>query len=495
MRDLEMLEQLKRNIDRISHLLTEGSEKEEEANEIIRSVNALLEGYEEEYIDFQLICDHLEVTLFVTDKQGKIRYVNPSYLKKTGLTEEELIGENAIEMNRQNLMQCDVIPDVLREEKPVNGIGYVPEKDYRGFISGVPVKENGQIKYVITTDWDVYSIMEMQNLLQSLKRGNGSGKNAEPVLEDTADDQLLYISDQMRRVLTIAKTVAKTDVAVLITGETGTGKEVLSNVVFQNSARSEKPFIKINCAAIPQELLESELFGYEEGAFTGAKKGGKKGAFEEANGGTLLLDEIGELPFQVQAKLLRALQENEITRVGGSKPIKLDIRIIAATNRDLLQEIKEGKFREDLYYRLNIMPLALPPLRERQEDIPYIAGQFLEEFNEKYGRETVMDPDVIYLFRSYEWPGNIREMRNLMERMVILSTDGRITKDEVENILQVRSDTHDHGEQSLKEAVAQLETLMIKNAISECGSKNKAAAVLGVDHSTLVRKCQKYGIE
>lgn len=299
----------------------------------------------------------------------------------------------------------------------------------------------------------------------------------------------------MRKVITVARTVAKTDATVLITGETGTGKEVLSNVIVRSSRRADKPFIKVNCAAIPEELLESELFGYEEGAFTGAKKGGKKGAFEEAEGGTILLDEIGELPFQVQAKLLRVLQENEITRIGGQKTIPLDIRIIAATNRNLRHEIREGRFREDLYYRLNILPLEIPPFRERPEDIPFLAGHFLEEFNRKYGRETIMDPDVMRIFRGYSWPGNVRELRNLAERLVVLSVDGRITKEEVQRILEIRDDVPESKGQTLKEAVAQLEALMIRNALDEYGSKNRAAAALGIDHSTLIRKCRKYQLD
>lgn len=193
--------------------------------------------------------------------------------------------------------------------------------------------------------------------------------------------------------------------------------------------------------------------------------------------------------------MLRVLQENEITRIGGQKTIPLDIRIIAATNRNLRHEIREGRFREDLYYRLNILPLEIPPLRERPEDIPFLAGHFLEEFNRKYGRETIMDPDVMRIFRGYSWPGNVRELRNLAERLVVLSVDGRITKEEVQRILEIRDDVPESKGQTLKEAVAQLEALMIRNALDEYGSKNRAAAALGIDHSTLIRKCRKYQLD
>lgn len=209
--------------------------------------------------------------------KGDILYVNPSYLKKTGLKREELIGSNAIRLNYENKMQCEVIPEVLQKKKPMSGIGYVISTDYRGFISGIPVKEGEKIRYVVTTDWDTYTIMELENFLKGLKQGKNFSGNAEAEPEEDDDDTVLYVSDQMRKVITVARTVAKTDATVLITGETGTGKEVLSNVIVRSSRRADKPFIKVNCAAIPEELLESELFGYEEGAFTGAKKGRKKG--------------------------------------------------------------------------------------------------------------------------------------------------------------------------------------------------------------------------
>lgn len=494
MQGLELTKDLENCLEKLKGL-SEQKSSFREYTQILAEMEELLHRYEEEYIDFRLICDHLEMTIFVTDDKGDILYVNPSYLKKTGLKREELIGSNAIRLNYENKMQCEVIPEVLQKKKPMSGIGYVISTDYRGFISGIPVKEGEKIRYVVTTDWDTYTIMELENFLKGLKQGKNLSGNAEAEPEEDDDDTVLYVSDQMRKVITVARTVAKTDATVLITGETGTGKEVLSNVIVRSSRRADKPFIKVNCAAIPEELLESELFGYEEGAFTGAKKGGKKGAFEEAEEGTILLDEIGELPFQVQAKLLRVLQENEITRIGGQKTIPLDIRIIAATNRNLRHEIREGRFREDLYYRLNILPLEIPPLRERPEDIPFLAGHFLEEFNRKYGRETIMDPDVMRIFRGYSWPGNVRELRNLAERLVVLSVDGRITKEEVQRILEIRDDVPESKGQTLKEAVAQLEALMIRNALDEYGSKNRAAAALGIDHSTLIRKCRKYQLD
>lgn len=229
--------------------------------------------------------------------------------------------------------------------------------------------------------------------------------------------------------------------------------------------------------------------------FTGAKRGGKKGAFEEADGGTILLDEIGELPFQVQAKLLRVLQESEITRVGGQKPIKLDIRVIAATNRNLLDEIRQGNFREDLYYRLNIIQIRIPALRERKEDIPFLVGRFLEQYNDKYHKQITLESGVLSMLTRYEWPGNIRELKNLMERLVIVCMNGSISTLDVNNAIRVENmPYHELSGGTLKEMVSKFEKQLMEDAIQTHRSKTAAAEALGVDRTTFLKKCQRYGI-
>ncbi len=231
----------------------------------------------------------------------------------------------------------------------------------------------------------------------------------------------------MQKVYELIKKISDTDATILIEGESGTGKELIAKTIHYNSSRGQNPFIPFNCAAIPRDLLESELFGHERGAFTGAINT-RIGRFERANGGTILLDEIGELHPSFQVKLLRVLQEREFERVGGSKTIKVDVRILAATNKNLEEETKSGNFREDLFYRLNVIPLHIPPLRERQEDIPVLTDYFIQYFSRKRKRETVrIDQEVMDLFRQYPWPGNVREMENLIERMVILNDDELIT--------------------------------------------------------------------
>ena len=445
-------------------------------------------------IDFKRICDNLKTTLFISDAEGRTLYVNPAYLEKSGLREEDLLGKTIYELQEQRVIQCDIIPRILSEGDPINDIGYVIPTDYRAFVAGIPIRDgDGKIVNVLTTDWDVTSIMELESRIKRLKIGR-TGESCQGSSKEYPGDEMLYVSDEMRELMILAKTVAQTDVAILITGETGTGKELLSDIIVKAGRRANKPFVKINCAAIPNELIESELFGYEEGAFTGAIKGGKIGAFEQANGGTLMLDEIGELPYQVQAKLLRALQEREIIRVGGNNPIKLDIRIIAATNRNLQEEIQKGRFREDLYYRLNIIQLRIPPLRERREDIPYLSGVFLEDYCKKYNKHTELASGVLRVLRQYDWPGNVRELKNLIERLVILGGDS-ISVSDVQRMLEDYESGH-WETLTLKDAVARFEQNMILDALKECGgNKSDAADMLGVERTTLVRKCQRYGID
>ncbi|WP_219666709.1 sigma-54 interaction domain-containing protein, partial [Clostridioides difficile] len=302
------------------------------------------------------------------------------------------------------------------------------------------------------------------------------------------------IMDNIKKVV---KRAAASDSSIFINGESGVGKEIIARTIYKYSSRRDKPFIAINCGAIPNELLESEFFGYEEGSFTGAKKKGKKGLFEEANGGTIFLDEIGELPMQMQKKLLRVIQENTITRIGGSKPIKIDVRYISATNishEDLRNNLK---FRQDLYYRLSVIPVKIPPLRERKEDIVPLVNYFLKLYNEKYNREVEVSPKVIELLEEYSWPGNIRELKNIIERFVVLSAKNVIGEDEFNmliNLDMIDNETDDlspivvNGIMNLNDAYKIVDQIMISKAINKYGSITKAAEVIGIYPSTIHRK-------
>ena len=299
--------------------------------------------------------------------------------------------------------------------------------------------------------------------------------------------------------MSLAYQAARGDATILILGETGVGKELVARYIHKNSLRNKAPFIKVNTAAIPENLLESELFGYEKGAFTDAKTTGKPGMFELADTGTIFLDEIGDLPLRLQAKLLRVLQDKEVTRIGGTKTQRLDLRIIAATNRDLGELVKKGAFREDVYYRLNVIPLHIPPLRVRKEEIPFLAKHFLAAFNKKYDRSKTLTDPTMEALMQYPWPGNVRELKNLIERWVVIGNDNIITQDlftgHREGRLPHSSTKRSDQEVRLKEALSQLEKLMVSKALVTQGSTRKAARSLGVSQPTIIRKARKYGIE
>lgn len=273
---------------------------------------------------------------------------------------------------------------------------------------------------------------------------------------------------------------------------------MLTNEIHRLSKRTGEPFIRVNCASIPESLIESELFGYEKGAFTGAVKN-KPGMFELANGGTLLLDEIGELPKALQPKLLRVLQEREIMRVGGTKTIPVDVRLIAATNQDLAAMVRSGEFRQDLYYRLNLIPLRIPPLRERAEDIPLLVQHFLDEFNAKYGKKKRVTDTAMQTLKLYQWPGNIRELENLLERLVIIGDETRITSSQISKILTVPEQAVSAGAEvsglGLKELMENYERELLQEALSRYGTTYKAARALRTSQPTVARKAKQYGLE
>lgn len=307
-------------------------------------------------------------------------------------------------------------------------------------------------------------------------------------------------SDSMIRIFMKAKQVAAYPTTILLLGETGVGKEVVSSYIHHNSDRNDKPFIKINCSAIPEPLMEAELFGYERGAFTGAREKGKMGLFELANHGTILLDEIGDMSFALQAKLLRTIQESEIMRVGGTQPIHLDVRIISATSRDIEEMVSAGRFLDALYYRLNVVELQIPPLRERREDIIPLAEFYLQHFCETYKLEREFSPDVRTCFLQYDWPGNVRELRNTVENLVVSAISTVISWEALPTRIArlgrtVPTRTDMPGGISMKAAVEALQREMIQAAVAREGSLRKAAAALEMDATTLCRLAKKLGVE
>lgn len=343
---------------------------------------------------------------------------------------------------------------------------------------------------------------DIEELMITIEKALGYGELKEEVcylreeLGKSLGKPIIGKSQGLQNTLETVNRVAKTNASVLILGESGTGKELIANAIHYNSGRRNKPYIKINCGAIPENLLESELFGYEKGAFTGAASR-KVGRIERANGGTLFLDEVGELPFQLQVKLLRILQEREIDRIGGTEPIKVDVRIIAATNRDLLTMVEEGTFREDLYYRLNVIPIKMPPLRERKEDIPILVNHFLSFYCNEIGRGRIsLQKDAMDKLVEYPWRGNIRELENVIERMVILSDEEVIRscnlprelllKEEINNSYQL-------PEEGIK--LEELERDLLIQALQRTEhNQTKAAKLLGISRHTLIYRMEKFGL-
>ncbi len=302
---------------------------------------------------------------------------------------------------------------------------------------------------------------------------------------------------EMLKLKELINYIARTDATILINGETGCGKEIVAREIHNKSDRKNSPYIKVNCAAIPDSLIESELFGYAKGAFTGAQNKEKLGMFEMANNGTILLDEISEMPIHLQSKLLRVLQEKEIMRVGGAKSIKLDVRVIASTNQDLSQLIQQNKFREDLYYRLNVVPVKIPPLRERIDDIPILAHEFLAKFNIKYSKDKIFDNMAIQALENYDWPGNVRELENTIERLLIIDNDKYITHNKIISIIGKNKINENPVNYTvpLREVIENLEKEMIENALIKHGSTYKAAKALGLTQPTIFRKAKAFGIK
>ena len=315
---------------------------------------------------------------------------------------------------------------------------------------------------------------------------------------------MVAVSENIKKVFTLAKRVGPFDATVLILGESGAGKEEVARQIHNSSMRRDRALVTINCGAIPENLLESELFGYERGAFTGASNAGKIGLLEAADGGTVFLDEIGEIPLSFQVKLLRVLETKQVTRVGGVRAKSIDVRFVAATNRDLSKMVREGTFREDLYYRLNVVSITVPPLRQRREDILPLSLYFLNMFNRKYNQNKVMTPEVIKRMEEYDWEGNVRELRNVMEHMVIMSHSVQLQISDVPWIIcqcagkepdplapppAAEAETTD-----LNQAVQALEQRLLLQARDACGSTREMARYLNVDQSTVVRKLRKYGM-
>lgn len=439
--------------------------------------------------------------IYITDGDANTIFLNRSYEEITGMKRNEMIGKNMRYLEKNNYISKSGTLMVIQSRKNVT----IEQKFKTGkkvLVSSSPIfDDNDNIMMVVT---NVRNVTELYELKEQLKKNRELTEKYYSQLA-AMRNQLLKFSDiivkdeKMLNTLEMAKKVAKVDTTVLLLGETGVGKEKVAKYIHKNSKRENKSFIKIDCGCVPCNLIESELFGYEKGAFTGANKDGKIGLFELADGGTIFLDEVGELPFDMQVKLLRVLQEGEIKRVGGTSTIKIDVRIIAATNRNLEKMVEEKKFREDLYYRLNVVPITILPLRERKDDIEPLINHFMCIFNKKYNLNKVITNAAVDSLKDYKWPGNVRELKNIIERVMIMSTGDKILRSDLpikevwsSNISITARLNKRNKHLTLKEEVENLEKSLIEDAFERHGNVRDAAAELGINASTLVRKRQRY---
>lgn len=436
----------------------------------------------------------------LVDENGIVIAVNKGYTEITEIEENEIVGMRIQDLLNKGYFTDAVSMLVLEKKKKVTALSTIIRNQKKVLITGNPFfDENGQITQVMTVMRDLTELIKLRDKLEKTEKKNEKYLNELNYLKTKfiGNKNLVGESPKMKAITELIKYVAKTEATILITGETGCGKEVISKEIHNKSDRKDLPYIKVNCAAIPDSLIESELFGYEKGAFTGALNKEKLGMFEMAKGGTILLDEIAEMPLGSQSKLLRVLQEKEIIRVGGTKSIKLDVRVIAATNQELDKLVQQGKFREDLYYRLNVVPIKVPPLRERKEDIPILVHAFLEKLNAKYGKEKSFDMEGIQALEAYDWPGNVRELQNVIERLIVMDDDDNLTYEHVARIIGSSKPLIKLGDESfsLKAAVDNFEREIIEKAIREYGSTYKAAKVLGLTQPTVFRKAKAFGIK
>ena len=442
---------------------------------------------------YKIMAENFGDEIFVTDGEGVVLFLNPAAVKVIGKPITEIVGRNVRELVDEGFFKPSVTVEVIRQGRQVNLIQRL--LDGRSVLcTGVPIFDDMQenIRMIISTTKDVDALNQMLDTIETQKEELQN-------LRKQAFEEEGFVSgeDPHDGIQSKLLKIAPLDVPVLIQGETGVGKEVAAKAMHRFGRGRDKPMIKINCGTIPENLIESELFGYEQGAFTGAEKGGKKGKVELAEGGTLFLDEIGEMPLALQVKLLDFLQDGTFTRVGGTEKRKITTRVITATNRNLKKMCEEGKFRMDLYYRINVVPLEIPPLRERPSDLEALTKHFLSKCNYKYKRNKRIDDKAKDVLHSYNWPGNVRELEHTIEHVYILSDGEEITAEDFLSV--IRSEGEDgkskvtcSGLMPLKEAKWEVEKQLVTKAYEELGSTYKVAKVLKVDQSTVVKLMHKH---
>lgn len=443
--------------------------------------------------------DYFEESIFITDGEGNILFANKKASQRLNIPVERLEGRNVRDLMEEGAYVNSTVLEAIRTKKPVVG-SLGGNSEHVTYSNSVPILDaNGDVELVVTNNMSQKQNLEWERIINKDREENTRLKRELDYLRLKDQRMLVANSPQMKNVLATIDAVAPTDSSIVILGESGTGKDVIAQLIHEKSNRAEKGYISVNCAAMPESLLESELFGYVPGAFTGAAPGGKMGLFEATSGGTLFLDEIGEMSLALQSKLLRVLENKEIRRVGGLETIPVDVRIICATNRKLEQMVKEKTFREDLYYRLSVFTIALPPLCERKEDIIPIAEMFLRELNAKHGTSKVLSDLTMETMLNYYWPGNIRELRNVIERIYVVSPGNELIFTPIPTAEYGKIDPSGKPAglaimefSGLKEFINYAENEYITRTLAEYnGSVSQAAKKLGIHRSVLYRKLQK----
>ena len=451
--------------------------------------------------------------LLVIDDEENMRHMLASLLGKAGYlvdtASDGYEGLQMIESNQYDFILCDIkMPRIdgmefLKSARDkITDTTVIMMSAYGTIDTAVEAMKLGAYDYIskpFKTD-EVYLTLKKAEERESLKRENFQLKeHIQRIKENYNFGKMVAKSKVMQSIFSLSAKVAKYNTTVLIYGASGTGKELIARGIHFTSDRSKNSFVPVDCGGIPENLLESELFGYKKGAFTGALKD-KIGLFEEANLGTIFLDEIGEMPLSLQVKLLRVLQENEIRPVGDSKSRKIDVRVLAATSKNLEEEIKKGNFREELFYRLNVLPIKLPPLRERNEDIPLLCNHFINQFNKRLNKGiSDITPAAMSLLLKYDWPGNVRELENIIERAIVLAEGKFLAPENFPSLLEKRVETDLPDKifkgYSLKDAQKALEEILIKKALTKTeGNRTKAAQLLEISHPSLLSKIKAYNI-
>jgi len=448
-----------------------------------------------------VILEHVSDGIFIADRNYNTIAYSKLYREYLGATEEEMATKKITEFYQEGWLSCIPIADIIERKQPCSNLIKYYKTSMEILCTGVPVMEQDEIAYVILTFRDLTKLKHLEselrtskNLIDKYKDQISFAQNHYAAISGENINGIVYRSSEMRQLLEQIKHIAQYDSCVLITGETGTGKSMFASLIHQLSSRATTgKFVKLDCSNIPENLLESELFGYSRGSFTGANPNGKIGLVEMADGGTLFLDEIGELPIQLQSKLLSMIEEKRIKRIGDTEYHNVNIRIISATNRNLLKLMQKGAFRRDLYYRLNVLLFHIPPLASRQEDIIPLINHYLKYFSVKYNINYSLSLKAYQVLFQYDWPGNIRELMHTMERIILLGEE-TVLKDLHNKITPQQDAAGDEIPERLDIFMSGIEKTYLARALSSSKSVRACAQTLGIDVSTLVRKMKRYGL-